>query len=48
MNSAKSSPDAGFVFTFGGTQSSQPEVWDIREVQEGKLIKKRLKNQIYR
>ena len=27
LNSSRSSPDSGFVFSFGGTQSSYPEVW---------------------
>jgi WD40 repeat protein len=34
LNTARASPDAGFVFSFGGTQSSYPEVWDIRECAE--------------
>lgn len=30
----KSSPDSPFVFSFAGTKSNEPRVWDIREIKE--------------
>ena len=34
MTCVKSSPDSPFVFSFAGTKSNEPRVWDIREIKE--------------
>ena len=34
INCAKAAPDSEFVFAFGGVKSTDPLVWDIRDVKE--------------
>lgn len=38
INCSKASPDSGFVFAFGGAESGEPIIWDIREAKNGILF----------
>ena len=38
INCSKASPDSGFVFAFGGAESGEPVIWDVREAKNGTIF----------